>query len=51
MLSFDITAAAKKFAGSKIVVELIPQHIRAEGAGGAEYPKLKYGQMRIYTDK
>jgi hypothetical protein len=49
-LSFDITAAAKKFAGQEIVVDLIPYKIRAEGVEES-YPKLKYGGMAIVTEK
>jgi polyphenol oxidase len=48
-LSFDITAAANRFAGQELSVELIPYRIRAQGA--ESYPQLKYGQMRIVTEK
>ena len=49
-LTFDITAVAKKYAGEQITVQLIPQHIRAQGAGPETYPPLKFGQMRIVTE-
>jgi hypothetical protein len=49
-LSFDITAAAKKYAGEQITVQLIPQRIRAQGAEPETYPQLKFGQMRIVTE-
>ncbi|MCI0600698.1 MAG: tyrosinase family protein [Beijerinckiaceae bacterium] len=49
-LSFDITDAAKKFAGQEITVDLIPYRIRAEGVEES-YPKIKYGGMRIVTEK
>jgi hypothetical protein len=49
-LSFDITNAARQFAGQEITVDLIPHRIRAEGAQES-YPKLKYGGMRIVTEK
>ncbi len=49
-LTFDITAAAKKYAGEQITVQLIPQRIRAQGAGPETYPQLKFGQMRIVTE-
>ena len=48
-LSFDITAAANRFAGQELNVELIPYRIRAQGA--EDYPQLKYGQMRIVTER
>ena len=48
-LSFDITAAANKFAGQLLTVQLIPLRLRAEGA--EEYPDLKYGAMRIIARK
>jgi hypothetical protein len=49
-LAFDITTAAKKYAGEQLTVELIPQRIRAQGAAES-YPQLKFGQMRIISDK
>ncbi len=48
-LSFDITAAAQRFAGKELTVQLVPLRIEAQGAGA--YPPLKYGQMRIVTEK
>jgi hypothetical protein len=48
-LSFDITDAARKLAGQEFTVELIPYRIRSQGA--ESYPKLKYGGMRIITEK
>jgi hypothetical protein len=48
-LSFDITAAAKKYAGQQITVQLIPHRISPEGAEPETYPPLKFGQMRIVT--
>jgi len=48
-LTFDITAAAKQYAGQQITVQLIPQRIRAQGAAPETYPPLKFGQMRIVT--
>ncbi len=49
-LSFDITNTFRQFAGQEITVDLIPHRIRAEGAQES-YPKLKYGGMRIITEK
>jgi len=49
-LTFDITAAAKQYAGQQITVQLIPQRIRAQGAAPETYPPLKFGQMRIVTE-
>jgi len=49
-LTFDITAAAKKYAGEQITVQLIPQPIRPQGAAPETYPQLKFGQMRIVTE-
>jgi Common central domain of tyrosinase/Polyphenol oxidase middle domain len=49
-LSFDITAVAHRFAGQELTVELVPQRIRAQGAAET-YKPLKYGQMRIVTEK
>jgi hypothetical protein len=48
-LSFDITAAAKKYAGQQITVQLIPHRISPESAEPETYPPLKFGQMRIVT--
>lgn len=48
-LTFDITAAAQRFAGKELTVLLVPQRIRAQGA--ESYPPLKYGQMRIVTER
>lgn len=48
-VSFDITEAARRFAGKELTVQLVPLRIRAQGA--EEYPALKYGQMRIVTEK
>jgi hypothetical protein len=50
-LAFDITAAAKKYAGEQVTIQLIPQRIRAQGAGPETYPQLKFGQMRVVTEK
>ena len=49
-LTFDITAAAKKYAGEQITVQLIPHRIRGQGAGPETYPPLKFGQMRIVAE-
>ena len=49
-LTFDITAAANKYAGEQITVQMIPQRIRAQGAGPETYPQLRFGQMRIVTE-
>jgi hypothetical protein len=49
-LTFDITAAAKKYAGEQITVQLIPQRIRPQGAAPETYPQLRFGQMRIVTE-
>ena len=49
-LAFDITAAAKRYAGQQLTVQLIPHRIQAQGADEA-YPQLKYGEMRIVTEK
>jgi hypothetical protein len=48
-LSFDITDAATKLAGQELTVQLIPYRIGAQGT--ENYPPLKYGQMRIVTEK
>ena len=48
-LSFDITAAAQRFAGKELTVQLVPLRIQAQGA--ESYPPLKYEQMRIVTRK
>jgi hypothetical protein len=48
-LSFDITDTAKRFAGQELTIELIPYRIRAQGA--ESYPALKYGQMRVVTER
>ena len=48
-LSFDITAAAQRYAGKELTVQLVPQRIRAQGA--ESYTPLKYGQMRIITEQ
>ena len=48
-LSFDITDVASKLAGQEFTVQLIPYRIMSQGA--APYPPLKYGQMRIVTEK
>jgi hypothetical protein len=48
-LSFDITEAARRFAGKELSVQLVPYRIRAQGA--ENYAALKYGQMRIVTEK
>jgi polyphenol oxidase len=48
-VSFDITAAAQRYAGKELTVQLVPLRIQAQGAGA--YPPLKYGQMRIVTEK
>jgi hypothetical protein len=50
-LSFDITAAAAKYAGQELTVDLIPYRIRTQAAGPETYQPLKYGQMRIVTEK
>lgn len=49
-LTFDITAAAKKYAGEQITVQLIPHRIRGQGAGPEIYPPLKFAEMRIVTE-
>jgi hypothetical protein len=48
-LTFDITQAAQRFAGKELSVLLVPNRIRAQGA--ESYPPIKYGQMRIVTEK
>ena len=48
-ISFDITAAAQRFAGKELSIQLIPLRIQAQGA--AAYQPLKYGSMRIVTEK
>jgi polyphenol oxidase len=48
-LTFDITAAAQRYAGKELTVLLVPNRIRAQGA--ESYPPLKYGQMRIITER
>jgi hypothetical protein len=48
-LTFDVTETAKRFAGQELAVELVPYRIRAQGA--ESYPALKYGQMRIVTER
>lgn len=50
-ISFDITAAAQRYAGKELTVQLVPLRIQAQGAGAGTYPPLKYGQMRIVTEK
>jgi len=50
-LTFDITEAAKRYAGEDITVLLIPHRIRADGAGPETYSQLNFGQMRIVTEK
>lgn len=51
-LTFDITAAAQKYAGQELIVELIPFRLRAQSAGPpVNYPPLKYGEMRIVTEQ
>jgi hypothetical protein len=48
-LSFDITEVATRLAGQELTVQLIPYRIKSQGT--AAYPPLKYGQMRIVTEK
>jgi hypothetical protein len=48
-LLFDITNAAERFAGQAMSVELVPYRIRAQGV--ESYAPLKYGGMRIVTEK
>ena len=49
--TFDITAAAQKYAGQELTVELVPFRLRAQSAGPpVNYPPLKYGEMRIVTE-
>jgi hypothetical protein len=50
-VSFELRAAANRSAGQELTVELIPFRIRAQGAGTESFPQLKYGQMRIVTEK
>jgi hypothetical protein len=51
-LSFDVTAAAEKYAGQELTVELVPYRLGAQSAGPpASYPPLKYGEMRIVTEQ
>jgi hypothetical protein len=50
-LTFDITAAAQKYAGQDLTVELVPYRLGAQSGGPPpSYPPLKYGEMRIVTE-
>jgi Common central domain of tyrosinase/Polyphenol oxidase middle domain len=49
-LTFDITAAAKKYAGEQITIQLVPQTVRPQGVAPETYPALKFGQMRIVSE-
>lgn len=48
-LSFDVTDVANRFAGQELTVNLVPYRIRPQGA--ESYPQLRYGQMRIVTER
>jgi tyrosinase-like protein/polyphenol oxidase-like protein len=51
-LSFDVTAAAEKYAGQELTVELVPYRLGAQSGGPpTPYPPLKYGEMRIVTEQ
>jgi Common central domain of tyrosinase/Polyphenol oxidase middle domain len=51
-LAFDITAAAEKYAGQELTVELVPYRLGAQSGGPpVNYPPLKYGEMRIVTEQ
>ena len=46
-LQFDMTAAAARYAGQDITVDLVPHRISTDA--DERYTPLKYGQMRIVT--